>query len=135
VIGVALGVVAYWRYTVSEKHLHAAFDAIEAQGPTLTTEQCVDTVLAWHQRCEAMQSLCDHAVPMAMEHCLHGRDRAPFCSTIDTAVPRSKWTYERCKERGVSPLEGSPRRAVKACGDAYGAVESFCHYEQKGVVL
>lgn len=131
-----LGVVAYWRYTVSERHLHTVFDELRAKGASLDVEECVTEVLAWHNTgCEAMQSLCDHSVPMALEHCLSAQDRAGYCDALQIDESSGKWTYDMCKKRGVSPDHGARRRQMKACGNAYGAIESFCAYDQKGVVL
>lgn len=132
-----LGVIAYWRYTVSEKHLHVVFAEMDVKGKGLDADECISATLQWHRTgCAAMRSLCDHAVPMVLTRCLAAKDRKSACDTLDIGPNElsAKWTYRRCKARGVHPPEFR-RRDVKACGNAYGSLESFCKSNQQGVVM
>ncbi len=135
-LSVVLGVLAYWRYTVSERHLHEVFATMDQKGTQLSAEGCITEVLNWHREgCAAMQSMCDHAIPMVLTRCLVGKDRSNYCDNLDIREASKKWTYRMCKERGISPKDGTKRRFVKACGNAYGSIESFCKSGQKGVVM
>lgn len=135
-LSVVLGVLAYWRYSVSEKHLHEIFSVMDKKGKDLSTEGCISEVLDWHREgCSAMQSMCDHAIPMVLTRCLAAKDRKAYCGDLKIEEASKKWTYRMCKERGISPKDGTKRRFVKACGNAYGSVESFCKSNQKGVVM
>ena len=136
VLSTVLGVLAYWRYSVSEHHLKAVFAQMDDAGKALSAEGCITETLRWHREgCEAMQSLCDHAIPMVLTRCLSAKDRSPACSNLGIDQPSKRWPYRMCKERGISPKDGTKRRFVKACGNAYGSLESFCKSDQKGVVM
>jgi hypothetical protein len=140
---VILGVLAYRSYSNSEVHLHVAFQDLAAQGATLDTEECVLAVLHWHGNCEAMKSLCDHAIPMAMTHCLkrsesaslRAKERLDYCVAFRWPRSKAKWTYEKCKVIGVSKDDGSRRDQIKACGNAFSAIENFCRHNAEGVRL
>jgi hypothetical protein len=129
-LALVLGVVAYWRYTVSEAFIHDSLLRFDQVGAELSPDECVAEVLAWNASCEAMKSLCDHAVPMLMEHCLAARDRASTCTNLSEDVTgRGQWTYERCLEHGVT------RANKKVCTGAYRALVQHCRTGQRGVIL
>ena len=142
-LSVIIGVLAYWRYTVSERHLHQAFDALAAQGASIDTEACVPTVLAWHRRCEAMKSLCDHSIPLAMTHCLAQRDapaeraaeRKSYCKGFVNPSAMGRWTHKKCGEIKVSKKDGAKRGEIKACGYAFRAIAEFCRRDGEGVSI
>ena len=141
-LSIILGVIAFWRYKESEKHLHIAFDEIRAAGAALSTEECVSRVLSWRTECEAMKSLCDQSIPMAMSHCLSAKDRSGYCTALradasDASADknRGRWTYQKCKDHGVTKANGYGRDDVKACGHAFTTIQTFCSHDQKGVYL
>ncbi|MBX7079480.1 MAG: hypothetical protein K1X88_09865 [Nannocystaceae bacterium] len=131
VLALVLGVVAYWRYTVSERFFADSLPEIDRVAPTLDTEGCVDEVLGWHRRCEANKPLCDEGVVRVMTHCLMGRDRSDTCSGLDLSSSKATWVFERCTKRGTP----CTNRKSCPCADAYRTVDSFCRHEQKGVAL
>jgi hypothetical protein len=131
VLVVVLGVVAYWRYTVSERYFAESLKEIDAVGPTLDTEGCVSEVLKWHQQCEANKPLCDNGVPRVMTHCLTGADRKAYCDTLDLSSAKAQWVFDKCEERGTP----CANRKRCACANAYRAIDSFCRHDQKGVSL
>ncbi|MEM9459916.1 MAG: hypothetical protein AAGF11_37420 [Myxococcota bacterium] len=132
VVVVVMGVAAYWRYTLSEKHFADTLAQMDRQGPSLDVEGCIDAVLGWHARCEANKPLCDNGVPQVMTHCLVARDRTRSCEQLDLdASASAQWVYLTCFERDT------PCRSKKhcPCADAYRTFDSFCRHEQKGVAL
>ncbi len=131
VLVVVLGFAAYWRYTVSEKHFADVLGQMDAKGPQLDVEGCVDAVLDWHAHCEANKPLCDNGVPQVMTHCLVGQDRSPTCEALDLSSARAHWVFLSCQDRGT------PCRHKKkcACADAYRTIDSFCRHGQRGVTL
>ena len=142
-LSVFLGIFAYRSYSNSEVHLHAAFQDLAAKGASLNTEECVPVVLHWHENCQAMKSLCDHSIPMAMTHCLkrpegealRTKERLDYCGSFRWPQSKSKWTYGKCKVLGISKNDGSRRDQIKACGNAFSAIENFCRHNAEGVRL
>lgn len=126
-----MGVLAYYRYTVSETHFAAIIKKMDAEGPALDTEGCVAEVLAWHSTCEANKPLCDNGVPMVMTHCLAAADRTATCEALDYSSASAQWVYHQCLDRGTPCRD----RKKCACADAYRTVDSFCRHEQQGVAL
>lgn len=128
---VVLGIVAYWRYTVSERHFAETFAEFDRLAPTVDAEGCVTAVLEWHERCEANKPLCDNGVVRVMSHCLPGRDRSEYCETLDLSSSKAQWVWNKCVDRGTPCRE---RRSCP-CADAYRAIDSFCRHDQTGVAL
>lgn len=130
VIIVVLGVLAYWRYVVSENHFAEVIATMTEQGPQLDTEGCVDAVLEWHATCEANKPLCDNGLPQILMHCLSGRDRTATCESLDLSSVKAQWVFTSCLDRGT------PCRHKKkcACADAYRTIDSYCRHDQKGAV-
>ncbi len=130
-LALVLGVLAYWRYTVSERHFAKTIAEMDALGPTLDTDGCVGAVLDWHARCTANKPLCDDGVPRIMTHCLVGADRQSTCEELDLSSAKAQWVYGKCQDRGTPCRD----RKKCACADAYRTVDSFCRHGQKGVSL
>lgn len=128
-LAVVFGVLAYWRYTVSENHFAEVIAAMDRDGKQLDTEGCIDAVIDWHAHCEANKPLCDNGIPQVMTHCLAAQDRSQACETLDLSTAKAKWVYASCIDRGT------PCRNKKKCpcADAYRTVDSFCRHDQKGV--
>jgi len=131
VLSVVLGVFAYWRYVVSERHFARTVVEMDEQGKRLDVDGCIAAVLAWHKRCEANKSLCDQGVPRVMMHCLRGQDRKNDCSELDVSAATAQWVFNRCKDRGTP----CANRKSCPCADAYRALDSFCRYDQEGISL
>lgn len=135
-LSIILGGIAWSNYKGSERHIKAELEALETQGKTLDTDGCVGAVLDWHARCEAMKSLCDHAIPLAVTHCLQSAPRDAFCSTLNAEqLSTGEWTYKMCADRGISREKGKGRSSVRACGTAYGAVNNYCLNGERGIAL
>lgn len=131
VLVLVLGVGAYWRYAVSERHFAETLAKMDQFGKTTDTEGCVTQVLKWHQSCEANRPLCDDGVPRVMTHCLAGEDRAAYCETLDLSSSKAQWVFQKCEERGTP----CTNRKKCACANAYRAIDSFCRHGQQGVAL
>ncbi|MGM0577305.1 MAG: hypothetical protein ACQEXJ_16380 [Myxococcota bacterium] len=130
VLAIVLGVLAFRNYRASERHIQQSMAEFDEMGVRLDADGCVAAVLDWNGRCEAMKTLCDHAVPMAMEHCLAARDRSEVCDGLgDTETARAQWTYHKCEEHDVT------RANKKACTNAYRALIQYCTTGQQGVIL
>lgn len=130
-LAVVLGVLAYWRYSESERHFAATLQEMDRLGPTVEAEGCVTAVLEWHGRCEADPALCDHGVPLVLTHCLVGADRGATCDALDLSSAEAKWVFDRCVERGTP----CTNRKKCACASAYRTIDSFCRHGQEGVAL
>lgn len=131
VLVVVLGTLAYWRYTVSERHFAETLAHMDEVGPSLDTEGCVSEVLQWHSTCEANKPLCDNGVPRVLTHCLSGADRKAFCGGLDLSSSKAQWVFDKCEERGTP----CANRKKCACANAYRTIDSFCRHDQKGVSL
>lgn len=131
ILSVVLGVLAYWRFTVSERHIAQALQEMDREGPNLDTEECVGRVLEWHARCEANKPLCDESVARVLTHCLVGRDRNDYCDTLDLSSAKAQWVFQKCEERGASCRD----KKRCACASAYRTIDSFCRHGQGGVSL
>lgn len=131
-VAVFMGVFAYYRYVTSEKAIMAGMAELEVKGESLTSEGCVDTVLEWHKRCDALNTMCNDAVKIAMYHCLEARDRSVDCGNLKPdVVSKGQWVFGVCKDRGTE----CRRRKECPCADAYRALDSFCRSDQKAVQL
>ncbi len=130
-LAMVLGVLAYWRYTVSERHFADTLAHMDKVGPTLDTEGCVGEVLAWHSRCTANKVLCDDGVARVMTHCLLGADRQAYCGGLDLSSAKAQWVFNKCVDRNAPCRD----RKKCACADAYRAIDSFCRHGQIGVAL
>ena len=104
-----LGVMAFQRYRASEKYIKRSMGELEAKGKALSVEGCVDWVLAWHKRCEAMAGLCQAAVTRLMGVCLRAQPRQAYCGGLKRSTTATDFGYDECKARGVK------RHAKKAC--------------------
>lgn len=114
-----LGVLAFYRYSQSERALVAALTAMAGRAASLDVEGCVDETLAWNKRCEAMKTLCDASVPRMMETCLRGADRSRRCRELGERVMATQYGVAECKARGRT-------RRDKPCALSYRAIASHC---------
>ncbi len=131
-VAVFMGVFAYYRYVTSEKAIMAGMAELQSKGSSLDSEGCINTVLDWHKRCEALNSMCNDAVKIAMYHCLEARDRSEDCGKLKPdVVSKGQWVFGACKERGTA----CRLRKQCACADAYRAMDSFCRTDQQAVQL
>lgn len=121
-----IGVMAYWRFIVSDRHLRADLEAMAERGAQLTAEQCVDATLSWAAGCQAMKSLCDASAQLIAHRCLDGRDRSTYCAGLGEAIYDTKFGYKECQARGVT------RTTKKTCAAAYRAIAAHCHKLRKG---
>lgn len=130
IVSVLMGVLAYYRYSQSEKSIMRGMPALEAAGKDMTPEQCIDAVLAWHARCEGLSFMCNNTVPEAMFHCLKAKDRTRECAELKPdEVSKGQWVFYKCKDRNTM----CKRTKQCACADAYRAFDSFCRTDQEAV--
>jgi hypothetical protein len=120
-ISVVLGVMAFARYRSSEKYIKAALAEMEVRGKKLPVEGCVDDILVWRTRCEAMAGLCQAAVSRLMGVCFRATDRRAYCQQLKVSTTDTRFGFKECKARGVK------RHAKKACGGMYRVIDSHCH--------
>nr|WP_293172041.1 hypothetical protein [Nannocystis sp.] len=131
-VAVVMGVFAYYRYITSEKAIMSGMAELEGKGAKLDSEGCINEVLDWHKRCDALSMMCNDAVKIAMYHCLEARDRSEDCGRLKPdVVSKGQWVFGVCKDRGTE----CRRRKQCACADAYRAMDSFCRTDQKAVQL
>ena len=131
-VAVFMGLFAYYRYVTSEREIMDGMASIEQKGVSLSSEGCIDEVLAWHKHCDALSVMCNDAVKIAMYHCLEARDRTADCSQLKPdVVSRGQWVFGVCKERGTE----CRIRKQCPCADAYRALDSFCRTDQQAVQL
>jgi hypothetical protein len=131
-VAIFMGVLAYYRYITSEKSIMQGMAEMEREGVALDGEGCVNLVLDWHKRCEALNVMCNDAVKIAMYHCLEARDRSVDCGALKPdVVSRGQWVFGVCKERGTE----CRIRKQCPCADAYRALDSFCRTDQQAVQL
>ncbi len=121
VLSGVLGIVAYWRFTRSDRYLAAAFAQIQQRGKALTPEQCIDEVIGWTHRCEAMKSLCEASIPRMTELCLAAADRRDYCASLGQAVRSTEFGVPECRARGAIK-----REAKKVCALCYRGVATHC---------
>jgi len=119
-VATAMGVVAFWRFSESDKFLSHVMVEMENAGKTSSPEQCVDEVVKHASTCEAMKSLCDSSAPRWMEACLRGQDRVGYCSTLGDTPKATSFGFKACKDRQVD------RRTKGACASAYRAIAAHC---------
>lgn len=119
-LSVAIGLVAYWRFIVSDKYLRADLHRLGEQGKKLDVEGCVDATLEWARHCKAMKSLCDATTPEMMGKCLAARDRSAYCKKLGDTGKDTHYGYKECKARGVT------RKTKKTCSIAYRAIVTHC---------
>lgn len=120
-VSTVLGVMAFARYRSSEKYIKSALAEMERRGKKLPVEGCVDEILAWRKRCEAMAGLCQAAVSRLMGVCFRATDRSAYCRGLAVSTTDTRFGFKECKARGVK------RHAKKACAGMYRVIDSHCH--------
>lgn len=125
VLSSALGVMAFRRYRSSERYIDRSMGELEGKAKALDVEGCVDWILDWHKRCEAMAGLCQAAVTRLMGICLRAQDRRAYCQGLHRSTTSTDFGYAECKARGVK------RHRKKACAGLYRVIDSHCHLLEK----
>ncbi len=115
------GVVAYWRFVVSDRVLKEDTAAINLKGAAVPIEGCVDEVLGWAASCRAMRSLCTASTPRMAHACIKGKDRTPECQALGDRSQDTRYGYRECKARGATR-----KYTRKACAMAYRAIATHC---------
>lgn len=134
VISLVTGVAAYRRYAGSERWVAEGIARMEARGPALTVEGCIDEVVAWHHDCDvqgANAAVCQQAVGITMFHCLRAADRAVECEPYAAPESSAAWVWAKCEERGMRCVN----KRECACAEAYRAADSFCRTGGEAVQL
>lgn len=119
-LSTVIGVLAYWRFIVSDRFLREDLEKMARVGRSLSVEQCVDATVAWAGTCRAMKSLCDATGPQLMRTCLAARDRSDYCNHLGDRAKETHFGFKECKARKVT------RKTKKACAAAYRAIASHC---------
>jgi hypothetical protein len=154
-ISVTIGVLGYRRYANSERWVAEGIQQMDARGPELEAEGCVDEAVAWYGSCDehdANAAVCLQGVGILMQHCLSARERDQTCELYldpasvvheasegmrerardpEKAGGSGRWVYARCEERGMVCLN----KRECACAEAYRAIDSFCRTGQQAVQL
>jgi hypothetical protein len=124
VFATAVGVLAYWRFIVSDRYLRHDIAAMALAGRSLTVEQCVDRTVSWASSCRAMKSLCVATGPHLMRTCLAARERDAYCAKLGTRGEDTHFGFKECEARGVD------RKNKKTCAAAYRAIVTHCARER-----
>lgn len=119
-LSAVVGVVAYWRFIVSDRYLRADLNRLSTRGKRLSVEGCVDATVTWASRCQAMKSLCDATGPEMMTRCLAANDRTAYCARLGRTGADTHFGFKECKARHVN------RKTKSACADAYRAIATYC---------
>ncbi len=125
-VATAMGVLAFWRFSESDRFLSHVIVEMESVGKSASTEQCVDEVVKHAATCEAMKSLCDASAPRWMEACLQGQDRTAYCGTLGDKPKATSFGFTACRDRHVD------RRTKKACAAAYRSIATHCDAVAEG---
>lgn len=125
-VATAMGVLAFWRFSESDRFLSHVMGEMEGVGKSASAEQCVDEVVKRAATCEAMKSLCDASAPRWMGACLRGQDRAAYCSRLGDKPKATSFGFKACKDRHVD------RRTKSACASAYRSIAAHCDSIAKG---
>jgi hypothetical protein len=120
-LAAVLGVVVFRNLVTSERYLAQVWHQMGDRGTALSVEGCVDEVLGWSDRCEAIKGLCDLAVTGMMVRCLEGQDRRDYCFS---EAPRMQTTHFGVPECEARHLESRHDQAV--CAATYRAVDGHC---------
>lgn len=128
VLSAGLGVTAFWRYTRSDRFIQRSLAQVQERGPALSAEGCVDEVLAWSRRCEAMKGLCQGAIPRLVETCLAGADRRAYCASLGETHRSTRFGVKQCEAR----VRRGDREGKKVCGLGYRAISAYCERVGKG---
>lgn len=154
-ISILIGVFGYRRYANSERWVAEGISKMDAVGPQLDVESCVDEVVDWYGSCDehdANAAVCLQGVGILMQHCLSARERDQTCELYldpesavheasesmrerarnpEAAGDSGRWVYARCEERGMV----CRNKRECACAEAYRAIDSFCRTGQQAVQL
>ncbi|PRP98304.1 hypothetical protein ENSA5_30370 [Enhygromyxa salina] len=154
-VSVIVGVLGYWRYASSEQWVVEGVAKMDALGPKLDAEGCVDEVVGWYNDCDqhdANAAVCLQGVGILMQHCLSARERTQTCELYlnpesaahavtddmrararnpDKAGGSGRWVYARCEERDMV----CRNKRECACAEAYRAIDSFCRTGEEAVQL
>ncbi|TNF37500.1 MAG: hypothetical protein EP329_03090 [Deltaproteobacteria bacterium] len=131
-IGTLLAVfVVYPNMKASAISIGQDLAELDTKGASMTAEQCVENAVTWFENCDVMPSMCLQEVPTSVARCLHAKDRTAECKPYLEMPPRSQWTFERCKERGIE--KSSSKELTKSCTAAWRALDQYCKTGQKGV--
>lgn len=120
IVGAIFGVLAYRNLVLSEKELTRDLAAMKRQGAALDVDGCVDAVIAWHDHCGAMKSLCDQMVPRFMDACLVAGDRVAYCAALGERSRDTRFGFQECKARA------GDRDDKKACAVIYRVIDGHC---------
>ncbi len=121
VLATVLGVLMFRNLMESERYLAQSWHEIGELGTGMSVDGCVDAVLNWSQRCEAMKGLCDLSVTGMMARCLEGQDRRAYCSDVGIRMYDTRYGVAECTRR---ELESRHERSV--CAASYRAVDGHC---------
>ncbi|MCA9666291.1 MAG: hypothetical protein KC503_11910 [Myxococcales bacterium] len=116
-----LGGLGYYRYRSGETYILKTLAKFEQRGATLSVERCVDELVGWSRRCQAMESMCLQSVPRLMRACLRGQDRLAYCKALAQPTGDTRFGYKECQSRGAK--RGLPK---KACAQAYRQIDAHC---------
>jgi hypothetical protein len=134
-VSVTLGFGGYWRYSQSEAYVAVGIERMEAQGPQLDVDGCMEAVLGWHHDCDingANASVCQAAIGMTMLPCLRGADRTEECVPYgEQTQSHGVWVWKACIDRGTRCFN----KRECPCAEAYRAIDSFCRNGGEAVQL
>lgn len=155
IVSIIVGVLAYYRYSTSERWVAEGIQHMDEVGEGLDVDACIEEAVSWHDECDQQQTnaaVCLQGVKVVLFHCLDAADRSQTCELYldpeselraateemrararnpEKAAGSGKWVYGRCEERGMRCVN----KRECACAEAYRAVDSFCRTGQQAVQL
>jgi hypothetical protein len=122
-LAILITIVFSTRYRKSVVFLSKSAVTFKERGPALDLEGCVNEVLVWNKKCEAMKDLCDKSVPRMMKTCLTAADRKAQCSKLTFGPGFVRQYHKACGERGYKK-----GRVTKVCDRAYQTIGAHCQW-------
>ncbi len=121
-LAAVLGVIAFWRFTRSDRFIQASIARVQSRAAALTPEGCVDWTVDWARTCSAMKALCDGSVPRLVEACLMASDRRAYCASLGDRYRATSFGVAQCRAR----LRPGNDLGKKTCALSYSAVARYC---------
>lgn len=129
VLVLAMATFLTWELSASKRFLDASLAELQEQGEQTDAEGCVDAVLAWRARCEAMASLCDNVLGQMVEACLGARDRSEDCQRSElVSFTDTKVIASSCEARAFTRRD---RAGWKQCSVVLHGLEHHCRQRLK----
>ena len=119
ILSVICSILAISQLQKSGIYLGKEVSQFTSIGKSASVEDCVDSVLSWASKCEAIRGLCESSVSKMMSACLVSQNREDYCDSVGRAVFDSHFGFQKCYARGFS-------KRNKPCAEAYSTIGGYC---------